>query len=324
MSRSFCLFKNFSAFVLTTGLVFTVGCAVTPQGPADKSPRRSSGRDDFGGSDTGNKSTEAGDASAAPAVPAEEKRVAVILGPGGYKTFAHTGVLKEMHKANIPVHKVVGIEWGAVIGGLYAQRGQINEAEWKLYKLERLDLDNRAFFASRKEAKSTKILQEYLRTNLEKKDITQLTVSFTCPSLALNQGVIAWLERGSLAQGVEGCLASPPLFKPEKDAVAGLFSYSEAISRLRREGYNVIILVNVLGGGNLFDKSAIQDDYANTVLWNEARRALWQAKGLVTDVVDVNTRGIAMGDFESRKLLVTAGEAAGERLAKQLAAKYNF
>jgi len=308
-------------------LIFAAGCATsqkdTDPSIAKKPGSRQQVRDDFADPQAPDSQTPVATSTEGQPAQQEEKRVAVILGPGGYKTFAHTGVIKEMRKANIPIHKIVGIEWGSLIAALYAQRGQINEAEWKLYKLERVDLDNRSFFA-RKEAKSVKDLEGYLAQNLDKKDIRELAVGFSCPSLSLNQGTLAWFEQGPLTRAVESCLASPPLFRPQRDAVAGLFSATEAVAKLRKEGYNVIVLVNVLGEGNLFDKAVSQEDYSVAVLWNEARRNQWLAKGLVTDVVDVNTRGINMGDFESRKILMTAGEAAGERLAKAMITKYGF
>ena len=49
-----------------------------------------------------------------------EKKVAIILGPGGVKTFAHTGVLQSLKKAGIPIDYVIGVEWGTLIAGLYA------------------------------------------------------------------------------------------------------------------------------------------------------------------------------------------------------------
>lgn len=68
----------------------------------------------------------------------------------------------------------------------------------------------------------------------------------------------------------------------------------------------------------------LKEDYATATLWIEARRMLWQAKAKVTDVIDVNTRGVHLSDFDSRKLLVTAGEAAGEKAAKELTKKYGY
>ena len=43
------------------------------------------------------------------------------------------------------------------------------------------------------------------------------------------------------------CLPFPPLFKVQGTFVAGASQASEAVDRLRNEGYNVIVLVNVLG-----------------------------------------------------------------------------
>ncbi|MCB0349622.1 MAG: hypothetical protein KDD38_00465 [Bdellovibrionales bacterium] len=256
--------------------------------------------------------------------PQAEQKVAVILGPGGYKSFAHAGVLKELNRKNIPIHKIVGIEWGALVAGLYAQRGQINEAEWKLYKLERLDLNSTGFFVRKKESQSIKVLTEFLRTNLDLKDISKSSIPFFCPSLALTQGTLIWQERGLMSKAVENCLSYPPLFNPVQPYVAALFSLDSVITRLKNEGYTAIILVNVLGDGNLFDNPMLKEDYATAILWNEARRSLWAAKSRVTDVIDVNTRGVHISDFESRKLLVTAGEASGEKAAKELATKYGF
>lgn len=259
------------------------------------------------------------------AVPTKTaKKVALILGPGGYKAFAHAGVIKELRKHNVPINKIVGLEWGALVAGLYAQRGQVNEAEWKLYKLEKLDLDSTGFFNRKKEMKSIRELDDYLKQNLEAKDVSQATVPFFCPSLLLNQGVLSWQDSGAIVSIVRNCLPYPPLFRAEQPIVAGLFSLNETVERLKSEGYSVIIFVNVLGDGNLFDNSNENEDYATTIVWNEARRAIAQAKGRVTDVIEVSTRGISMGDFSSRKFLVTAGEAAGEKAGAAIADKYGF
>src|SRR5690348_12640780 len=75
-----------------------------------------------------------------PMTPVLPKKVGIILGPGGAKALAHAGVLKELQKARIPIQNVIGLEWGALIGGLFAQRGQAHEMEWKLIKLERQSL----------------------------------------------------------------------------------------------------------------------------------------------------------------------------------------
>lgn len=318
--------------VILAAAVFLAACAEiqTRRESPDAKSSRSGEVNDFAGQQgdrrDGREPAPEGETGSVPAptLSREELKVAVILGPGGYKAFAHAGVLKELKKNNIPIHGVVGIEWGALIGGLFAQRGQINEAEWKLYKLEKLDLNNSGFFGSKKEPNNMKVLEGFLRANLDVRDVSRASLPFFCPSLSTRQGTMSWQDRGPMWQAVAHCLAYPPLFLPQNSMAAALFSLDEVVDRLKSAGYNIIILVDVLGGGNLFDNAKLKDDYASAVLWSEARREIWRAKSRVTDVIDVNTAGSHLSDFSSRKMLVTAGEAAGDRAAKQLAGKYGF
>ena len=80
-----------------------------------------------------------------------ELKVGVILGPGGVRSFAHTGVLRELLQ-EIPIHSVVGIEWGALIGAMFATHGQVHKVEWELYKLEKNDFFvKKGLFGSKQE-----------------------------------------------------------------------------------------------------------------------------------------------------------------------------
>jgi NTE family protein len=50
----------------------------------------------------------------------EARRVAVALGSGGAKGYAHIGVLKALEEHGIPVHAVSGSSMGSVVAALYA------------------------------------------------------------------------------------------------------------------------------------------------------------------------------------------------------------
>ncbi|HOW99489.1 MAG TPA: patatin-like phospholipase family protein, partial [Deltaproteobacteria bacterium] len=47
-------------------------------------------------------------------------KIAVVLGAGASKGFAHIGVLKVLEAQRIPVHMVVGTSAGSLVGSLYA------------------------------------------------------------------------------------------------------------------------------------------------------------------------------------------------------------
>ena len=48
--------------------------------------------------------------------------VALVLGAGGTKGWAHVGVLRSLHEAGVPIDLIVGASAGALIGPLYAVR----------------------------------------------------------------------------------------------------------------------------------------------------------------------------------------------------------
>src|SRR3989304_6842441 len=61
--------------------------------------------------------------SCAPRVvqpPPKSERVAVILGAGASRGFAHIGVLKILESNGIPIHMIVGTSAGSFVGSLYA------------------------------------------------------------------------------------------------------------------------------------------------------------------------------------------------------------
>ena len=59
-------------------------------------------------------------------------KLALVLGGGGARGLAHIGVLKVLQKAGIIPDLIVGTSMGAVIGGMYAQLGDISSVENKV------------------------------------------------------------------------------------------------------------------------------------------------------------------------------------------------
>ncbi len=177
------------------------------------------------------------------------KKVAVILGPGGGKTFAHVGVLKALQQQRIPIDKVVGLEWGALMGGLFATKGAVHDMEWKLYKMEQQNLPHPKGFFSRKSVgeESVNVMDGFLKEAFARDDLNGGKIPFICPARSIWTGVVNWQTRGAYNEAVKKCLTYPPVFKANGTFLAGASQATEAIERLVKEGFNVIIFVNVLG-----------------------------------------------------------------------------
>lgn len=256
--------------------------------------------------------------------PTSPKKVGILLGPGGFKTFAHVGLLKELVKARVPIQAVVGLEWGALPAALFAQNGQVHEVEWKLYKLEQTEVPSRGFFSDTIKPASIKTLEGFLTANLSNRNIGSAAVKFSCPSLSLLSGVVIWQDRGQFSDSLQRCLSYPPLYKPRGPWTAASFAVREAIAKLRSMGAELIVFANVLGPGELLDPAQLLSDYPSATLWQELKRSLESQKHEADEVVDIDTREFKINDFKQRKELVERGSLAGRKFAEELAKKYGY
>ncbi|KAM4675841.1 patatin-like phospholipase domain-containing protein 6 [Discoglossus pictus] len=64
--------------------------------------------------------------------------IALVLGGGGARGFAHVGVIKSLEEADIPVDMVGGTSMGALVGGVYAEERCANLTKQRTSKLAKV------------------------------------------------------------------------------------------------------------------------------------------------------------------------------------------
>ena len=255
---------------------------------------------------------------------AQSPKVALVLAPSGYRSFSYAQVIKELSLAKIQIDKVVGFEWGSLAGAFFAADSKSHEAEWRLYKLDNQKLETKSFFNLKKSAaRPSSDVRAYLQENFGGRDLSSFRVPFLCPQLYLKSGVVSWPTKGRAADIIENCLNYPPHWQPSRGAVAAAFSVSEAIDRLKREGFNVIILVHALPDGELLTHIPASERLSHEILWEEVRRQVWQAKSKATDVIEIKVKG-GLFDLDGRKTISQAAEKIAKEQAAQIANKYGF
>jgi len=57
-----------------------------------------------------------------PPLPPQPAKVAVVLGAGVSRGFAHVGVLKVLEAHKVPIHLIVGTSAGSIVGSIYANK----------------------------------------------------------------------------------------------------------------------------------------------------------------------------------------------------------
>ncbi|MCB0355562.1 MAG: hypothetical protein KDD40_01055 [Bdellovibrionales bacterium] len=252
-------------------------------------------------------------------------KLGLILGPGSVKAFAHTGVIKELVKAGINVSYIVGIEWGALVGGMYASTAKINDTEWKLYKLQEKKLHEGNWFSSNKKIITISAYKDFFQQNIGDKNIKDLEIPFACPSVSIWSGAIVWQESGSLQKAIEHCMPSPPLFKPKGPWMAALYANEEAVEFLQKKGMDVVLYVDVLGASQPLGTKDLMNEYTSALLWQELKRDIHRIKSHDAVVkVEANTLQFQLYDFNARSSLASAGEKAGLQAADILVENYNF
>jgi NTE family protein len=256
--------------------------------------------------------------------PPERPKLGLILGPGGARTLAHTAVIKELVNNRIPIHAVVGLEWGALVAALYAQNARVHEAEWKLFKLKTRNLLGRSFFSSQFKPKEVDVLSSYIDKNFKLKNTYQFKTFFACPSLSLYSGQVVMQKRGPIAKILRKCLPYPPLLKPTDQWVAAAFAIDEALQYLRGQGVELAVLVDVLASGQPLNRQELLDNPSSAILLSEVRRAMGAVGTKNLEVISVRTGPMPIYGFDKGQSLLKAGRQAGKDAAERFIREYGY
>lgn len=252
------------------------------------------------------------------------KKVGLILGPGGAKALAHTGVIKALVKQKVEIQSVVGLGWGALVGGIYANTGKIHKAEWVLYKLNQKKLFEGGLINKEYQPVSSAKLNEFLNLAFKKDKINSSEISFSCPSSSLWTGAVKWYENGAFSSALHDCIQYPPLSEIKGFWVAAPFEIEDSVKKLQAKGVDLIIFVNVLGRGELLTKDIALKHKNSLILWNQLRLSLKKDSKIATETINVPTSSIAINDFSKRSSAMLIGEKAGARAFKKLTEKYGL
>lgn len=143
-------------------------------------------------------------------------RVALALGSGGARGYAHIGVIEALRERGYEIVGISGSSMGAVVGGLHAA-GRLDEfADWAKSLTQRtilrlLDPSISAAGVMRAE----KIL-DAVRDILGPVTIEQLSVPYTAVATDLLTGKSVWFQRGPVDEAIRASIAIPGVIAPHE------------------------------------------------------------------------------------------------------------
>lgn len=257
-------------------------------------------------------------------LPSERPRVALVLGGGAARGFAHVGVIRVLEQEKIPIHLIVGTSVGSLVGALYASNPDSFQLEWLAFSLEKDDIFDFSLFSSGMGPVVGDRIEQFVKKKIPQANIEDLKLPFAAVATDLNTGQRVVLTKGPISRAVRASSAIPGVFHPVQHErnllVDGGVVDNVPADAAREMGADVVIAVNIGKGvvnfriENLVDVSL----QAVNIMGNEIERFKIKDADVV---IEPNVRNVTMMDFSRKKECMEAGiSAAREALPAVLKA----
>ena len=240
-------------------------------------------------------------------------RLAIALGSGSARGWAHIGVLRALRQAGITPDIVCGTSMGAFVGAAYAS-GSLDSLEGWARGLTRRDV--LGFFDVSLGAggliKGEKLLGYTSRLFLDE-TFADLDKPFACVATDLASGREVWLKEGRILDAVRASVALPGLLVPQLldgcYLVDGGLVNPVPVSLCRALGADIVIAVD-LGMDTIGLRSRLGDPSAPVPAWRQTMGRWLGREGEGEKVVRPS-----LADVVSNSIAIMQGRIARSRLA---------
>lgn len=251
--------------------------------------------------------------------PAKPARIAVVLGAGASRGFAHIGVLKVLEANRVPVHMIVGTSAGSFVGGLSAYGLTAFEIQKIALSLEKGDIvdlmfpDN-GFIGGEK-------LEEFVNTTVKNTPIEKFRLPFYAIAANIQTGQEAVFLKGNAGKAVRASCSVPGVFRPVTIAdsmyVDGGTVSPIAVDAAKRYGADIVIAVDISADRDTRLPEGTIDTILQAVNIMHAKLSIKQL-GSADVVIRPKVGYIGASDFEKRHEAILEGERAATEVLPEI------
>jgi NTE family protein len=251
-------------------------------------------------------------------------KVALVLGAGAARGFAHIGVLKVLETNKIPIHMIIGTSAGSFIGALYSYGYDAFELQKLSFNIRQDDIvdftipDN-GFIKGEK-------LADYINHMLRNTLMEKLRIPFYAVTTDIRNGKEMVFGRGDTGTAVRASCSIPGIFKPVPIGgrlyVDGGVVSPVAVEAARRLGADIVIAVDISGNTDLPAPANTIDTILQSISIMYSRlSAIQLAKADV--VIRPKLGYIGSTDFSVRNEAILEGEKAATEALPRIKAIVN-
>ena len=182
--------------------------------------------------------------------PPRQAKVALVLGAGASRGFAHVGVLKVLDAQKVPIHLIVGTSSGSFVGGLYACGIDVYQLQKMALAIQKddvvdLTIPDNGFVRGEK-------LENFVNRAVQNCTLERLKIPFLAVATNVQTGEETVFATGNTGKAVRASCSVPGIFQPvrigEKTYVDGGVVSPVAVDAARKAGADVVIAVDISAG----------------------------------------------------------------------------
>jgi NTE family protein len=192
-------------------------------------------------------------------VPPRKSGIALALGGGAARGWAHIGVLRALDEAGVEIDMIAGTSIGALVGGCYLA-GKLDELEEfarsltrrRMFGLMDLSFGGNGLLGGMK-------LNAKMQQHMSGITFADLPKPFVCVASEIRTGHEIWLSSGSLINAMRASYALPGVFEPvvcnKRVLVDGALVNPVPVSVCRAYEQPLVVAVNL--HYDLFGRAAV-------------------------------------------------------------------
>lgn len=175
-------------------------------------------------------------------------KLALVLGGGAARGWAHVGVIRALQARGIEPDLVCGTSMGALVGAAYAS-GELDRFEKWVRRLSVIDVVAFMDVSLAGGLIKGEKLMAYFEEKFADRPIESLPMPFAAVACDLRTGAEIWLQAGSTADAVRASIALPgaltPVYYQGKTLVDGGLVNPVPVSLARAMGADIVLAVDL-------------------------------------------------------------------------------
>jgi NTE family protein len=249
-------------------------------------------------------------------------RIALVLGGGAARGFAHIGVIKSLEAQGIVPDIVVGTSAGSVVGALYASGMSGFELQNLALQMKE-DLLSDWTLPNRGVLKGA-ALQDFINQHVKNQSIQKFPKLLGVVATDLQSGERVLFRSGNAGMAVRASSAVPGVFQPVeingRDFVDGGLTSPVPAQAARSMGADFVIAVDISNVSRRERLSGTLDVLLQTFAIMGHTLSSHELKDADV-VVRPQTAAVSRTDFEGRHLAILEGEKAAAAIMPELKAR---